>query len=311
MKELLLSPGATVSKESHPRPGIAKVEGVRLQLPISGLCRKSTKFTFLKEGLMLPGQQLRILRERLGFTLKDVELASVLLAQRYENAKYWIPQSRLSNIESKGIIPNIYRLQAFALIYRCSLLDLLAWYGIQPGADPVGAPPNTYIARDSPAASCELPVNLDPLFDPKRTSHLRRMIQEWGVRPLASLCRLEQQEFTYAYVGSEDYTLYPLLLPGSLLQIDTTRTQIEMGPWKSELERPIYFLETHNEYLCGWCAMLSSRELQLQPHHLSGLAARVYKFPNEIEVVGQVVGIATKLRSATPNAPREPAAKRE
>lgn len=270
-----------------------------------------TKVTLSKESPMLPGQQLRMLRERLGFTLRDVELASLELVQRYENPKYWIPQSRLSNIESKGIIPNIYRLQAFALIYRCYLLELLEWYGIHAGADAVGAPPNTYIARDLPSTFCDVPVTLDPLFDPKRTSHLRRMIQEWGVRALANVRKLERQEFTYGYVGTEDYTLYPLVLPGSLLQIDTTRTRIEPGPWKSEFERPVYFLETHDGFLVGWCALLGTRELQLQPHHLSGLTAQTYRLPDEIEVVGQVVGIATKLRSATPNGSRGPAVMRE
>jgi len=270
-----------------------------------------TKVTVSKEGAMLPGQQLRMLRERLGFTLRDVELASLELVQRYENPKYWIPQSRLSNIESKGIIPNIYRLQAFALIYRCCLLELLGWYGIQAGAEPAGEPPNTYIARDLPPDFCDVPVHLDPLFDPRRTSHLRRMIQEWGARAFVNLRKLQAQEFTYGYVGTEDYTLYPLVLPGSLLQIDTTRTRIEHGPWKSEFERPIYFLETHDGFLFGWCALLGTRELQLQAHHLSGLAARVYRLPDEIEIVGQVVGVASKLRSATLNGPRGPAAPRE
>lgn len=281
------------------------------KVPVSCVMGMLTKFTVSKEGRMLPGQQLRMLRERLGFTLRDVELASLELVQRYENPKYWIPQSRLSNIESKGIIPNIYRLQAFALIYRCCLLDLLGWYGIEAGAEPAGAPPRTYIARELPPTFCDVPVNLDPLFDPRRTSHLRRMIQEWGARAFVNLRRLQGQEFTYGYVGTEDYTLYPLVLPGSLMQIDTARTRIEPGPWKSEFERPIYFLETHDEFLFGWCALLSTRELQLQPHHLSGLAARVYRLPDEIEVVGQVVGIATKLRSATANGSRGPAVPRE
>jgi hypothetical protein len=252
-----------------------------------------------KAGLMLAGQQLRVLRERLGFTLKDVEVASLSLVQRYQNPKYWIAQSRLSNIESKGFVPNIFCLQALALIYRCSLLELLAWYGIEPGADPVGAPPKTHIARELPPAACEKLVILDPLFDPKRTTRLRWMIQGWGLHPVANLSPLKGQEFAFGYVGSEDYTLYPLLLPGSFLEIDTAITQIEPGPWESELERPIYFCETHEEYVCGWCAMLNSTELQLQPHHLSGLATRVYQFPAEIEVVGQVVGIATELPSAT------------
>ena len=86
-------------------------------------------------------------------------------------------------------------------------------------------------------------------------------------------------------------------LAGSFLQVDTSLTTVETGTWSSEWERPIYFFETHSGYLCGFGAIVRSNELQVQPHTLSGLAAKTYRYPAEIEVVGQVVGIATKLRS--------------
>jgi transcriptional regulator with XRE-family HTH domain len=260
---------------------------------------------------MCTGYKLRTIREKLGFTLKDVETASLELARRHDNAKYWIPQSRLSNIENRGMIPNMYRLHALAIIYQLALTELLGWYGVQ-GGEPTIAPaaPRTHPISDTGNATCNLPLKLDPLFDESSTSYIRRMIQEWGSLPMAALHGLQDSEFTYGYVGREDYSLYPLLLPGSFVQIDPRLTEIETGPWASDLERPIYFLETHESYICGWCSVLSSREIQVQPHPLSGLAARNYKRPAEIEVVGRVVGVATKLRSSIRESEPTPAVTR-
>ena len=257
---------------------------------------------------MLPGEKLRALREKLGFTLRDVEIASLQLVHKHNNPKYWLPQSRLCHIESKGILPNIYRLQAFAVIYRRPLMELLALYGVDPQqSQSLASPPRTHLASDAGLSGCDMPTKIDPLFDQKKTSYIRRMIQEWGVLPMKALQTFQDPNYTYGYVGSEDYTLYPIILPGTFIQIDQRLTKIETGPWASDFERPIYFLETHDNYLCAWCAVLSSKEIQVQPHALSGLPARNYKRPAEIEVVGQVVGIATKLRSVTRNVEREPA----
>ena len=107
--------------------------------------------TFSKEGHgMSAGEKLRVLREKLGFTLKDVEIASLQLVHKYNNPKYWLPQSRLCHIESKGILPNIYRLQAFALIYRQPLMELLALYGVDPQqSQALPSPPRTHLTGDA------------------------------------------------------------------------------------------------------------------------------------------------------------------
>ena len=255
---------------------------------------------------MTAGERLRELRDKLGFTLKDVENASLRLAADRENMRYWVAQSRLSNIESKGVLPGIYKLEALAIIYRRSICELLEWYGIERQTISTVAPVRkTHLIESAGVETCELPVRLDPLFDDKKTSYIRRMIQEWGVRPIAALQALQKTEFTYGYVGTEDYTLYPMILPGSFVQVDPKLTSIETGPWVSDFERPVYFLETHDSYICGWCALISSREIQVQPHALSGLPARNFRYPDEIEVVGRVVGIAMKLKSAVREPERE------
>ena len=254
---------------------------------------------------MVAGERLRALREKLGFTLKDVEVASLRIVERHNNPRYFLPQSRLSHIESKGILPSIYRLEALAGIYRRPISEILDWYGVGHH-DAVTKPRKTHLMKDLDVQTCEIPLRMDPLFDEKKTSYIRRMIQEWGTRSIAALESLPQRPFTYAYVGTEDYTLYPMILPGTFVQVDPRDTDIETGPWSSDFERPIYFLETRDSYICGWCALISSKEIQVQPHALSGLPARNYKLPTEVEVVGRVVGIAMKLKSAaTPDTERD------
>ena len=59
---------------------------------------------------MNAGQKLRTARENLGLTIRDVETASARLAARYGVEEYNIPLSRLSDIETKGVTPSVFRL---------------------------------------------------------------------------------------------------------------------------------------------------------------------------------------------------------
>ncbi len=54
------------------------------------------------------GQHLRAIREQLGPTMRDVEAASVRIAARHSNEDFTVPLSRLSDIEAKGVLPNIH-----------------------------------------------------------------------------------------------------------------------------------------------------------------------------------------------------------
>ncbi len=76
------------------------------------------------------GQNLRALREKLGLTMRDVETASARLAGKHHNDEFAIPPSRLSDIETKGIVPSIYRVYSLAVIYRTDARELLSWYGV-------------------------------------------------------------------------------------------------------------------------------------------------------------------------------------
>jgi len=88
--------------------------------------------------------------------------------------------------------------------------------------------------------------------------------------------------------------MYPILPPGSFVQVDESRDKVMEGSWRSEYERPIYFLETRDGHTCCWCT-LTREEIILQPHPLSPMPPRVLRYPQQAEVIGQVVGVAMRL----------------
>ena len=62
----------------------------------------------------------------------------------------------------------------------------------------------------------QVPVRMDPGFDERRTTNLGRMVEKWGLVPVAYLAQFANSEFTYGYVGTHDFTMYPILPPGEI-----------------------------------------------------------------------------------------------
>src|SRR5689334_4914024 len=163
--------------------------------------------------------------------MREVENASLRIAARRSNDEFAIAPSRISDIETKGVVPSIYRLYTLAVIYRLDVREILGWYGIelnQLAEDlALGLPPKSHRAEALPATTnIRIPIRFDPSFDSRRTANLGRIVEQWGTVPLAYLEQFSHDNFTYAYIGSEDLTMYPLLPPGTFLQVDETRNRV-------------------------------------------------------------------------------------
>ncbi|HTP68824.1 MAG TPA: hypothetical protein VMJ35_07975 [Dongiaceae bacterium] len=100
--------------------------------------------------------------------------------------------------------------------------------------------------------------------------------------------------YRYGYIGLSDRRMVPMLRPGSTVIIDTALQNIEDEEWASEYDRPMYFVELRTGYRCGWFQKDKSR-LIMQPHTLSRCAPEAWRTPEDAEVVGKVIGVATFL----------------
>jgi transcriptional regulator with XRE-family HTH domain len=246
------------------------------------------------------GQKLKRARERLNLRYRDVEQASLRIAERRQTDEFAIALSRLSDIENKGTVPTIYRLYSLCAIYRLDMAEVLEWYGVDLAVLPADAATlpleSTHLLGFGTGiyGEAQVPLVVDPGVDLSKTTYLSRAIRRWGKLPLSMLNAVDLKHHRYAFIGSEDWCMYPILQPGALVLIDESRRKIVNFGWSSEFERPIYFLEHRGGCVVGWCT-LNDTQLVVQPHPASQCSPVVYPYPSGIDVIGQVSGVAMIL----------------
>lgn len=247
------------------------------------------------------GTRLQEIRSRLGMTTRDVAEKSERIARNKANEEFKISIAWLTEIETSGGIPSIYKLYTLSVVYHVKFTDLLPLYGVDletiPGERMLTPGDKTHLTPvevyDDQKATI-FPVHFDQGFDIERTNLLARMIDVWGEVPIGLIQHLDIRNQLYGYIGLEDFTLYPLLRPGSFVQIDQSVKRVRSMNWRSEYERPIYFIELHDGYLCSWCELHGTR-LMVVPHPLSPCRIRQYDFPRDAVIVGQITGVAMRI----------------
>jgi hypothetical protein len=76
--------------------------------------------------------------------------------------------------------------------------------------------------------------------------------------------------------------------------VDDTKRKIQASGWRNQTERPVYFLEHRDGFYCRWCS-LKDGVLSLIPDPSSDAPILSFKYPDDIDVIGQVVGLAMSL----------------
>jgi transcriptional regulator with XRE-family HTH domain len=216
------------------------------------------------------GKRLKQLRERLGLTLRRVEMLSRRLAQEKQNQDFFISRGWLNNVEN-----DFGRDQAMF------------------------APPKTQLATDLPESedTIVVPLQSREALRLDRTNLLSKLVEIWGEVPVRLIQHLDLRNGTYGFVGITDKRMSPIIRPGSIVQIDQNQRKVISVKWDNEYDRPIYFLELRGEYLCSWCE-LSGGYLSAIPHPNSRCAVRRFAYPREAEIVGRVVGVTMRLAEA-------------
>jgi hypothetical protein len=248
-----------------------------------------------------PGEHLTKLRMRLGITTRDVERLSQQIAETEGNAEYQISNPWLTQLENSDSVPSIFKLYSLSSIYRVKLADLLLLFGIdlqKSIGHQLAAPlPHTHLATpedQDPEKTVSFPVRFDRGFDLDNTNLLSRMVEIWGEIPIGLIQSLDIRHSLYGYIGLQDFTLHPMLRPGTFVQIDQRVRKIQPLRWRSEYDRPIYFVELRDGYACSWCEMQDGY-LLLLPHPLSPARVRRLNYGVEAEIIGQVTAVAMRL----------------
>lgn len=248
------------------------------------------------------GKRLRAERERVGLSTRDVERLSQQIAEEKKDQAFCVSHNWVSDVENGRFRPRLAKLYSLSLIYRCDITEILTLFGLNVrdlGKERgLVALPHTHLV--GPALGRAEPIVATSLTLPdklslERTDLVHRMVQSLGEMPLFLLQQAGLRDLLYGYVGTEDYTLDPLIRPGSFVQIDPRQTKITKGVWPSEHDRPVYFFELRdNRYACSWCELDGNR-LLLVPSPMSPVQIRHLRYPQDAEVVGRVTGVAMRI----------------
>jgi len=233
-------------------------------------------------------------------TTREVADFSQAIAKAEGNPEFYISNAWITQVENSDSIPSIHKLYSLSVIYRTKIADLFLLFGINLGKihrhRVISALPRTHLTTlevPDPDETVAFPVRFHGSFDVQHTNLLSRMVEIWGQVPIALIQQLDVRYGVYGFIGLEDYTLFPILRPGSFVQIDPRVRKIVPGAWRTEYDRPIYFVELRDGYCCCWCE-LHDEELWLLPHPLAPCKVRRLA-PADAEIVGRVTGARIRL----------------
>lgn len=246
-------------------------------------------------------EKLKELRVRLGLTTRDVEAKSQQIADDRHNREYYLSHAWVTDIENGQFKPSIFKIYSLSAIYHVGYTEVLSCFGL-PISElgryraSIGVPRTHLLGAetDLETEKVSLPVQFKPGFQLEKTNLLAQVVEKWDQIPVGFLQHLDLHKSVYGYIGLEDYTLYPLIRPGSLVQIDASQRKISTEKWKNEFDRPIYFVELRVGYVCSWC-QVDSGQLIIIPHPHSLQAVRKFDHPSQAEIVGRVTGVAMRI----------------
>lgn len=251
---------------------------------------------------MHPGERLKAIRRLLGISTRQVENYSRQIAKAEGSARFYISNAWLSQIEAKGPVPGVQKLFSLSVIYRLNFVELLYLFGID--LERIGLHqleirlPKTHPAKlevYNEDRTATFPVSFHEGFKVEKTTLLSRIVKIWGEVPISVIRHLDIRHGEYGYVGLRDHTMDPLVPAGSFVQIDNqVREVLRPSSWRTELDRPIYFVKIPSGYACSWCE-LKRNQLTLVPHPLSRSRLRHFAYTREAEIIGRVTGIAMRI----------------
>jgi transcriptional regulator with XRE-family HTH domain len=252
------------------------------------------------------GTRLKEIRARLGLTTREVETKSQQVADDRHNREFYLSHAWLTDIENDKFLPSLFKLFTLSAVYRCSFPDLASMVGVPLGELPrlqrsMDAP-KTHLLQNQGREETEkvpVPVRIKPEFQLEKTDLVARVVEKWGQLPVSLLQHIDLRRSVYGYIGLEDYTLYPLIRPGSLVQIDSTQRKLSAKKWSTEYDRPIYFVELHDGYVCSWCEV-DRGQLIVVPHPQSRQSIRRFDYPAQAEIIGRVTGVAMRIVDLSP-----------
>lgn len=244
------------------------------------------------------GALLSNARVTMRISLREASEMSRRIADVLKDDRYYISPSSLCDYELRNTAPR--RIQT--AITLCSLYGLplqTLFEAMRINLEDIGTEPmpDQFVSRVSPVESHE---NRDVTID--RGGFLEHLLERWEEVPfflrqsIESLSALEDVSLDdFFWVGGKQDVLHPYLKNGLLALVNRRRRRPVHFASKPLCQQPVYvLLKRDGTYLCACCG-IENGTLVVHPYSEDFHRAEVFRYHHDVEVVGQIVMIASKL----------------
>jgi len=248
------------------------------------------------------GNQLRIVRERLALSQRDVARKSVEFAKDRGSELYQLTHGWLARVERDQHPEHnfgAHQLIALLSIYGLTLEELLTVNSSAELPDDMSdIPENTLetVVLNGSAADTAARILLpdDSTFG---------AIQENTIVARAATPK-STGRFLRIVIGQQNNYLYPIVPAGTVALIDRYRRSLRQEPLNVEIEiqRPMFLLQYRDgKNICCWCELVDEDERRavILPHATNRWRAFEVIIDRDVSVIGQVVVVRI------PTAPRK------
>jgi len=244
------------------------------------------------------GALLRNARVTMRISLREASEMSRRIGDTLKDDRYYISPSSLCDYELRNTAPR--RIQT--VITLCSLYGLplqTLFEAMRINLENAGteAMPDRLVSRLSPAGA---PEDRDETID--HGGFLGHLLERWeevpfflrqSMEPISGLGDVSLNDFFW--VGGRQDVLHPYLENGLLALVNRRRRRPVHFASRPLCQQPVYvLLKRDGTYLCACCS-LENGALVVHPYSRDFHRADVFRYRHDVEVVGQIVMIASRL----------------
>lgn len=251
---------------------------------------------------------LRRARRRSGHTFREASARTALIARTLQNEEFFCAAGSLSDYESNAESPrHLHKLLSLCTVYSLSPWDFMNAAGLrlrETGQKPM---PEELLDRVVPSHVKPKDTREGAQADPQGRT-LAELPYFFG-RAAAEFLKMEHLSIRDIFwIGHPRKSFHPYLADALALIIDRHKKRVTVQPRIPLWAQPLYvLLGRDGQYTCTSCGS-ANKGLAMRPFS-DGFDRPVrFKSPDEIEVVGKVIGILRKPLPALvhPDAQRAP-----
>ena len=239
---------------------------------------------------------MRLLR----LSYKDVVTASEQLATAHNNPDMRIGKSTLGNIISGSIRqPGTAKLDSLRVILNLSRAEMDAAIGLQPERR-LNQQLDMMRTRTHEvpldAVTRQRRVKVPVLRNDADMEVTQFLPSRWADVEVEYLVSYYPPHLAYVVVGEEDSNATPIAPPGSRLLVNKLLNEVHPADHVSFEQRELFYVRIPRGFTCMYAELAPGNRIVLIPHPASGNMREEFH-RDEVEIVGQVVGVLYPARS--------------